>query len=50
MNEEENTLIDVVEPYLIKVGFVQRTANGRRATPQARAHLGRADEGQPRLL
>lgn len=50
LNEEENTLIDVVEPYLIQIGFVQRSANGRRATPQARAHLGRAEQGQPRLL
>ena len=50
LNEEENTLADVVEPYLIQLGFVQRTANGRRATPRARAHLGRAEEGPPRLL
>jgi len=50
LNEEENTLVDVVEPYLIQIGFLQRSANGRRATPKARAHLGRAEEGQPRLL
>jgi len=50
LNEEENTLIDVVEPYLIQIGFVQRSANGRRATPQARAHIGHDDAGQPRLL
>jgi Holliday junction DNA helicase RuvB len=50
LNEEENTLIDVVEPYLIQIGFVQRTANGRRSTPQARAHIGHDDAGQPRLL
>jgi Holliday junction DNA helicase RuvB len=50
LNEEENTLIDVVEPYLIQIGFVQRTANGRRATPQAKAHLGHVEQGQPRLL
>jgi Holliday junction DNA helicase RuvB len=50
LNEEENTLIDVVEPYLIQIGFVQRSASGRKATPQAKAHLGRAEESQPRLL
>lgn len=50
LNEEENTLVDVVEPYLIQIGFVQRTASGRKATPQARAHLGRAEQSQPRLL
>ncbi len=50
LNEEEPTLVDVVEPYLIQIGFVQRTANGRRATPQARAHIGREETGHPRLL
>src|SRR5579864_3647467 len=50
LNEEENTLVDVVEPFLIQIGFLQRTANGRRATPKARVHLGRTEEHQPRLL
>jgi len=30
----------VVEPYLLKIGFVQRTANGRKTTAAAFAHLG----------
>jgi len=50
LNEEETTLADVVEPYLIQIGFVQRTAGGRRATEAARKHLGLQSEGQPRLL
>jgi holliday junction DNA helicase RuvB len=50
LNEEEATLVDVVEPYLIQIGFLLRTANGRKATPQARAHLGVAEQGPPRLL
>ena len=39
MNEESDTLVDVVEPYLLRTGFVQRTRGGRRATPAAFAHL-----------
>jgi Holliday junction DNA helicase RuvB len=50
LNEEEETLSDVVEPYLIQIGFLQRTAGGRRSTPAAVKHLGIADRGAPRLL
>ena len=50
VNEEEDTLTDVVEPFLIQVGFLQRTAGGRRATSKARAHLGLAGSEHPRLL
>ena len=40
LTEDAETLEDVVEPYLLKQGFVVRTASGRRATPQAYRHLG----------
>ena len=40
LTEDAETLEDVVEPYLLKQGFVTRTANGRRATEQAYKHLG----------
>jgi len=55
LNEDEGTLVDVVEPYLIQIGFVQRTAGGRKATAKAKRHLGipvgaTATEQQPRLL
>jgi len=40
LNEEDETLEDMVEPYLLKVGFVARTASGRKATPRAFEHLG----------
>ena len=50
VNEEEDTLTDVVEPFLIQIGFLQRTSGGRRATVKARAHLGLGDGDQPRLL
>ena len=40
LNEESGLLSDVVEPFLLKIGFVQRTPSGRRATDTAREHLG----------
>ncbi len=39
LTEDAETLEDVVEPYLLKQGFVIRTASGRRATDAARKHL-----------
>jgi Holliday junction DNA helicase RuvB len=52
LTEDVETLEDVVEPYLLKIGFVQRTASGRRLTPAAFAHLRIAppSSAQPRLL
>ncbi len=40
MQQEQDTLEDVVEPFLLHEGFVQRTSAGRRATAQAIRHLG----------
>jgi holliday junction DNA helicase RuvB len=40
MQQEQDTLEDVVEPFLLHQGFVQRTSAGRRATAQALRHLG----------
>ncbi len=40
LNEETDTLVEVVEPYLLKIGFLTRTPAGRRITPAAYAHLG----------
>jgi Holliday junction DNA helicase RuvB len=40
MGEEIDTLVDVIEPYLLQTGFVTRTRQGRRATKQAYEHLG----------
>ena len=39
--EEPETIEDVVEPYLIRLGFVVRTPRGRLATAAAYRHLGR---------
>lgn len=40
VGEEKGTLEDVVEPYLIQHGFIQRTPRGRMATANAYQHLG----------
>jgi Holliday junction DNA helicase RuvB len=41
INDEAESLTELVEPYLLKVGFVVRTPAGRRVTREAYAHLGR---------
>jgi RuvB C-terminal winged helix domain len=40
VGEETDTVEDVVEPYLLQLGFLQRTPRGRVATARASAHLG----------
>ncbi|NTS78124.1 Holliday junction branch migration DNA helicase RuvB [Catenovulum sp. SM1970] len=40
IGEEKETIEDVIEPYLIQQGFIQRTPRGRIATPRAYEHLG----------
>jgi len=47
LNEEEDTLADVVEPFLLKIGFLGRTQRGRVATRRAYEHL---DKKAPRAL
>jgi Holliday junction DNA helicase RuvB len=52
MQQEQDTLEDVVEPYLLHQGFIFRTSTGRRASPKAYGHLGLRGprrEPQPRL-
>lgn len=39
LQEDTNTLEEMVEPFLLKIGFVQRTAQGRFATHKVYAHL-----------
>ncbi|MBX6394117.1 MAG: Holliday junction branch migration DNA helicase RuvB [Alicyclobacillaceae bacterium] len=41
LGEEPDTIEDVYEPYLLQIGFLQRTPRGRVATDRAYAHLGR---------
>ena len=37
--DEATTIEDFYEPYLLQLGFIERTPRGRRVTPKARAHL-----------
>ncbi len=40
ISEEPDTIMDVVEPYLLQLGFLDRTPQGRTATQLAYQHLG----------
>jgi Holliday junction DNA helicase RuvB len=40
ISEEADTIMDVVEPYLLQLGFLDRTPRGRTATRRAYEHLG----------
>jgi len=40
LHEESDTLVDVVEPYLLKTGFLTRTSSGRKVTEKAFQHFG----------
>jgi Holliday junction DNA helicase RuvB len=44
LGEEPDTLEEVVEPYLMQIGFLERTPRGRQVTRQAAGHLGRSPE------
>lgn len=46
VGEESQTIEDVYEPYLLQIGFLQRTPRGRMATPQAYRHLGLPEPGE----
>ncbi|MBC8378360.1 MAG: Holliday junction branch migration DNA helicase RuvB [Planctomycetes bacterium] len=56
LGEERDTLEDVVEPYLLQIGFVLRTKRGREITPAACKHLGlkinskKKDSGEANLF
>jgi Holliday junction DNA helicase RuvB len=56
LGEERDTLEDVVEPYLLQIGFVRRTKRGREVTNQACEHLSlkphkkKKSSGQPELF
>ncbi len=47
LSEESDTIMDVVEPYLLQLGFLNRTPRGRVATRRAYEHLGIAYEEKP---
>jgi holliday junction DNA helicase RuvB len=55
LNEEVDSLVELIEPFLLKIGFLTRTQGGRRVTPPACDHLGvsvpeRSQRGQGALF
>ena len=52
VSEEADTIMDVVEPYLLQLGFLERTSQGRMATRKAFDHLSipRNEKDQPSLF
>jgi holliday junction DNA helicase RuvB len=53
ISEESDTIMDVVEPYLLQLGFLERTSQGRVATQHAYEHLNipyPQQDTQPRLI
>ncbi len=48
INDEAETLAELVEPYLLKIGFVVRSPSGRKVTREAYTHLGRTPPAPPR--
>jgi Holliday junction DNA helicase RuvB len=58
ISEEPDTIMDVVEPYLLQLGFLERTSRGRVATAHGYRHIGLtppaaslpAEDPQQRLL
>jgi Holliday junction DNA helicase RuvB len=52
LGEETDTIEDVYEPYLLQLGFLQRTPRGRIVTKLGRAHIGAAaaDDGPNSLF
>lgn len=49
-SEEEGTIEEVYEPYLMQLGLIERTSRGRIATPRAYEHLGLKAPKQDKLM
>ncbi len=47
IDEEKDTIESIYEPFLLRIGFLERTARGRRVTPKAYDHLGYGSCGSP---
>ncbi|MEX2211505.1 MAG: Holliday junction branch migration DNA helicase RuvB [Gaiellaceae bacterium] len=50
LGEESDTIEDVYEPYLLQLGFIQRTPRGRIVTERGLGHLGAEPERETRLF
>ena len=49
-SEEQDSILDIYEPYLMQLGFIQRTPRGRMTTRLAYQHLGMKYKGNQTLL
>ena len=47
MGEESDTLEDVIEPFLLQIGFIRRTPKGRQLTTAGYGHLRIAPPARP---
>jgi len=50
IQEEMATLEDIYEPYLMQLGFIDRSSRGRVVTDRGYKHLGRKEPGQNKLV
>jgi holliday junction DNA helicase RuvB len=50
LGEEQETIEDVYEPYLLQLGFIQRTPRGRTITKLGRAHIGAPAAAEAKLF
>ena len=50
LGEEQETIEDVYEPYLLQLGFIQRTPRGRTITKLGRAHVGVEPSAEAKLF
>ncbi len=47
IDEEKDTIESIYEPFLMRIGFLERTSRGRKITPKACEHLGLAPPAAP---
>jgi len=50
LNEESDTIVDIVEPFLLKIGYLKRTPRGREVTELGYKHLDKPRKGQKELF
>ena len=50
LNEESDTIVDIVEPFLLKMGYLKRTPRGREVTELGYKHLNKPYKGQKELF
>jgi len=50
LNEESDTIVDIVEPFLLKIGYIKRTPRGREVTELGYKHLNKTYKGQKELF